>query len=408
MLTFSRQWRHLWLLCALMTGACAAPGGEANAASSAEASLAGGLSGERGAGQVERLAVTSPLPITSDGLLDTSGGPVRIIEVPSVGHQADIVVTPKGWLALSVDFGGRTLEGARSALYRAEDGVHWDQVPLQATGTLLLSDLAYGAGRYVMVGRHDGAPVLWTSSDGDRFTETTQPFDSATSYKDVMYLGDRFIAFGFRNLGWSLDGKHWSGGSTGLVQLFGAAFGAGRFVLTGSGPVLVSTDGEIFAEHEPDCGLPDVCVTDPSQVMHPVLVSPLVYAEGAFHLGRLRSADGETWSVAGPIAADGYVDEQFMSSGATLFRRALRRGRTDLPGGAELPACPLVATRGSRSRTPAPGLYSRLQHRQRLPHLDRHRPLRGTGSTAVPVGRVSAAGVPGTVGWVGVGGSNAA
>ena len=246
-----------------------------------------------------------PMPTRDDGSLDVSGGPVRVVEVPAVGWQPTIVHTPNGYFALSVDWGGRTLEGARSALYRSQDGVHWTLVPLGAAGNPLLGDLAYGAGHFVMTGRNEGTPVLWHSTDGELWQETAQGVDSSVSFQNVVYLGDRFIAFGFRNVGVSTDGQHFSRTTVDLVQLFGAAYGDGRYLLTGSGPTLLSTDGETWEAHDVDCALPNVCVSDPDGVAHQTLTAPLFYGADAFHYGQLQSQDGTRWSVSeqGPVEA---------------------------------------------------------------------------------------------------------
>ena len=251
-----------------------------------------------------------PEPPLRDGQLDTSGGAWRIIEAPNNGGQ--LVRTPDGWLALtSRTFGGKLQTAAESILYRSSDGVTWDAIPLEGE-RLELQSLAYGNGRYVMFGRHEGTPVVWSSSDATTWTEAPQPLDSAQALGSVTFVGGRFFAFGFGVLGVSDDGSDWQLVQMDVVQAFGIAHGNGRFVVVGSGPVITSEDGLHWQSQSVDCSLPDVCITDPSGGVHPAILSPVMFAEDAFFAGRLSSPDGSTWSVASAAAPSTYLSGQFL------------------------------------------------------------------------------------------------
>lgn len=303
-----------WLCWLALLGACDSLGDDDAPAGTTEDGGAGrnggGLSGN-GAGD-SGLPDDAKLPLAGDRI-DTSGGAWRIVEAPASGES--LVRTPDGWLALvsRSNNSGKVTLSADNSLYRSADGVVWDAIPLEASGLLTLNALAYGNGRYVMVGRHDGMPVLWTSSDGERWKETPQEMDSSMAWGGVRFVGGRFFATGFRVLGVSEDGERWQRMEIGVFQVFGIAHGNGRFMITGSGGVITSADGLSWQNHPVDCSLPDVCVTDPSGGVHPTLTSPVYFAEGAFFAGRLSSKDGTAWKIASEHPVTGHSSGQFLS-----------------------------------------------------------------------------------------------
>lgn len=238
---------------------------------------------------------------------DVSGGAWRLIEVPAASNQPEIVHTPHGWFALSSRSIGdvRAPSGHETALYRSLDGVHWARVPLDPGSTELhLVGLAYGGGRYVLVGeRYGSKPVTWTSVDGARWTEVRSP----GSYEDVLraveHAGSHFFSYRWRSLQVSETGEAWRAIPTRLVQFESVTHGNGRYVVAGSGPLLTSEDGSSWQEVALDCALPGACITDPSGGVSQGHHSNVIFAEGAFYTDELKSTDGIHWEAhVGPSA----------------------------------------------------------------------------------------------------------
>lgn len=123
--------------------------------------------------QLERALVTPEAPAE---LPDPNGGAWRLIEVPALGAIPVVIPTPSGWLSLSRRSlgSGKVVEGNESALYHSTDGVHWRLVPIAGDDDLLLRGVAYGNGRYVIVGGRGSSGlsgVVLTSSDGEHWDE---------------------------------------------------------------------------------------------------------------------------------------------------------------------------------------------------------------------------------------------
>jgi hypothetical protein len=270
------------------------------------------------------------LPVTSDGRLDQSGGAWRMIDVPAAGNAPRIVRTPEGWLALSGrSCCGKATISSESVLYRSRDGVAWDRIALEGD-RLELSSLAYGNGHYVMVGRSKSAGVVWTSDDGVNWSESPQDLDYTNVWGRVAFVGGRFIAFGFRVLGVSDDGRSWHKVTVDLIQMMGIAHGNGRFLMAGSGPVITSEDGLHWQSQPLDCSLPNTCISDPSGISHQALLASVVFAEGRFFAGRLSSTNGVAWTVASELAPSAYAAGHFLSLAGYELSTWIAGGSPDL------------------------------------------------------------------------------
>ncbi len=99
------------------------------------------------------------------------------------------------------------------------------------TGSDLLS-VAFGAGRYVAVGR---AGTILTSTDGS--TWTAQPSIPPLGFNRIVWNGSLFLAAGFGgNVFTSPDGLAWTQRVfPGPITLIGIAYGHGKWVVTGAG-----------------------------------------------------------------------------------------------------------------------------------------------------------------------------
>ncbi|MDD9942951.1 MAG: hypothetical protein OXU20_18060 [Myxococcales bacterium] len=242
--------------------------------------------------------VEPALPRTQDGAIDSSGGPLRVVEVPSLSGKPSIVSTPNGYFALSrhTFSSGKATLGYTSALYHAVDGVHWRRVPLADSSDLELTDLAYGNGRWIMVGRHRGGDHVYRHShNGLDWTERVQGLVPPFAYRRLAFVAGRFFGLGSGQLGVSENGERWAHVPIALVQPMAIAHGNGRYVLMGSGPVEVSEDGLAWSAHELPCDLPGACVSDPDGGIHQGHQSHLLFVEGRFFTDQLTSVDGLTW-----------------------------------------------------------------------------------------------------------------
>ncbi len=252
------------------------------------------------------------------GLADTSGAAWRLIEVPAAANAPVLVNTPSGWLALSRRAQGdaKAPSAWQSVLYRSADGVHWESMPLDpGHDDLQLSGLAYGAGRYVMVGRRTGAAgVIWSSSDGEQWVESEQELDVVDLWNKVAFAGNRFFAFGFRYLGVSETGERWTSVPITTVQVQAVAYGNESYLLVGSGPMQISEDGLNWQEHELECALPGACISDPSGGIHQSIQYNALFAEGRFFTDQLSSVDGFSWEALPDRFPAAYVNGRFLGS----------------------------------------------------------------------------------------------
>jgi hypothetical protein len=265
--------------------------------------------------QFDAAVVTDPEAVAS---ADTSGGAWRVIEVPGATNLPSIVRTPSGWLALSSRFlgDGKAPSGIESVLYRSGDGVHWQSSsPLEpASNYLQMRALAYGAGRYVMVGVRRSAGIIWTSSDGESWSETSQSLNDPYAWSSVIFVKDRFFTFGFLQLGMSETGESWAALPTHLVQGGAGAYGNGRYLLLGNGPMQISEDGSAWQEHSLDCNLPGACITNPSGGVAQHVHYSAIFGEGRFFTEELSSVDGVIWEAQPGLFPAAYIGGRFLGS----------------------------------------------------------------------------------------------
>ena len=271
----------------------------------------------------EQLAAAVVTPPDTIDRADTTGGAWRVIEVPAATNSPNVVHTPSGWMSLSSRFLGpdaKVIEGVESALYRSTDGVHWQLLPLGPGGkNLRLQGLAFGAGRYVMVGeRLGGEGVVWTSSDGEHWTESLQSLSSPFAWNTVTFVKDRFFAFGVGQLASSPTGERWTALPTHIVQHGAGAYGNGRYLLLGNGPPQISEDGAAWEEHPIDCTLPRGCITNPSGGVGQTVHYSALFAEGRFFTEELSSLDGVTWQAEPDLSPGLYIDGHFLGSSNLL------------------------------------------------------------------------------------------
>jgi hypothetical protein len=243
--------------------------------------------------QFDAASASADLPV--DGP-DLNGAAWRVIEVPSAGSTY-LERTPAGWLALSSRAPYPKTPYYESALYRSADGVHWQLIPLGQEGeNLLLGSLAYGSGRYVIFGQHDGDHVIWTSPDAEHWTEQPQTGEFRYQWGQVAHAGSLFFGLGSTVLGVSETGESWDSVPLDNAAPMAVAYGNGRYVLVGNGPRLFSEDGRTWQRG----------------VAENIVWPSVLYADDRFYMEQQSSPDGITWDALperNPIA---YVSGHFL------------------------------------------------------------------------------------------------
>lgn len=224
------------------------------------------------------------------------------LPVPQFSEQA-IARTPDGWLLVSSAY-----------VYRSSDGVRWTRVHLP-NDEGRLTGVAYGGGRYVIVGRSSNTGYLiWVSADGE--TWQAPPVTEGIGIDGVQFVEDRFIAWG-AHIWSSQDAESWvQQRREDFYTGAGAAFGAGRYLLVGTGTPQISQDGLSWSSAPIDCSLPTACVVDVDEGNPYHRFQNVVFAEGHFHVARLRSPDGQNWEEStGPSTGLGptsYLSGRFV------------------------------------------------------------------------------------------------
>jgi hypothetical protein len=266
-------------------------------------------------------ASRSAPPLTAQDL----SKPWTLLYVPHGSGVERVLETPHGFQALSREFvgDGKAPSGVNSYLYQSSDGVRWRLIHLERRREVFgLRGIAYGTGRWVMVGSGFGRNEIWSSRDASTWQKTS--FDLARGdLADVVFAGERFFAFSTDQVHLtSTDGESWTELFLPILQPNGVAYGNGRYVVGGVGPILWSDDGLRWTGRAPDCRLPNACVTDPSGGVHPGPFSKLVFAD-RFYVDQLVSEDGSSWQAHSQPIAEVYA-------GGYLLGRATARARMGL------------------------------------------------------------------------------
>jgi hypothetical protein len=251
---------------------------------------------------------------------EPSGGPLSgddlqrpwlQLYVPHALEAAHVARGAAGFLAVSREMlGGKAILAVNNYLYRSDDGVRWQRLPLeQAPGEFFgFRGLAYGNGRYVMARSWGGRNELWTSSDGQQWSRQTFQLE-ASQIAHVTFVQGRFFALTtWKEVFTSEDGGTWTIANLGTtVQPDALTYGHGRFLVVGSGPMQLSFDGLSWRPVSLDCALPGACITDPSGGVGQAHHFHAVFAADRFYVDQLTSGDGMVWQLHGELVPTDYV-----------------------------------------------------------------------------------------------------
>ena len=228
----------------------------------------------------------------------------RRLALPGSGLElVGITRTPGGWHLFSST-------GSENYAYRSSDGVRWTRVQLP-DDRARLTGIAYGGGRYVIVGHTQGAGhLIWVSTDGE--TWQAPPVTQGFGLDGVQFVEGRFFSWGL-DIWSSQDAESWVRSRREDIYFPAqVAFGAGRYLLVGVGVPQLSSDGVSWSSAPIDCSLPSACISDVDEGTPFNQFRNVLFAEGHFYLSRLRSPDGQTWEeVAGP-APTSYLSGRFV------------------------------------------------------------------------------------------------
>jgi hypothetical protein len=164
-----------------------------------------------------------------------------------------------------------------------------------------------------------GGSVLFTSSDGQTWTEQSVAVDAPSGLQAVVYSGERFFALStHRTLLSSADGERWASiDLVGTVMPTDVTFGEDRYLLVGSGAPQLSSDGVVWRSAPMDCSLPGACIQDPSGNILQSIHYRAVFAEGRYYIDQASSDDGQTWQMLPELYPQAYVGGYLLGNRGT-------------------------------------------------------------------------------------------
>lgn len=110
------------------------------------------------------------------------------------------------------EINGRLYSPGNNGITSTANGTTWEfvQITEGATNYTEFTDVAYGAGRYVLSGRSSGQGVIYTSTNGTDWTAVYTPADQIQMVYSVEFADGKFLATGNAGLLMSSsDGLNW-------------------------------------------------------------------------------------------------------------------------------------------------------------------------------------------------------
>lgn len=274
---------------------------------------------------------------TTNSLSDIAYGNNQFVAVARAWDGADVLTSPDGLIWTNRPSGARSPLGGNplsaiaygndlfvahvagyGPVLTSRDGVTWTTHTWQGRE---VSKITYGNGLFVAVGNGGLflGSAIETSPDG--ITWTNRISGTADGLSAVAYGNNQYVAVGW-NILTSPDGVVWADRGSQGQNLFGLAYGQGRFMAVGAGPtfaaILTSADGIAWTSHAAGTiqSLSGLAYGNDQFVA----VGP---AEG-FPAGNgviMTSPDGSTWTRRDPgtgtacLAGIAYGNNQFVAVG---------------------------------------------------------------------------------------------
>lgn len=171
---------------------------------------------------------------------------------------------------------------------------------------LVLRDLAFGNGHLVLVGSYafnDGA--ILTSADGVEFAPLRFEGGTLSSFSQVVFGDNRFLAVSRGGSHSSVDGVVWQPLEfEGVFRPGQAAWGNGTYVVAG-GALQVSSNADHWQRVEFDCEVhTSACVMNPDGEWGSVAQN-VIFAAGLFHVRGMTSLDGLNWELNPGVFSSG-------------------------------------------------------------------------------------------------------
>jgi len=222
----------------------------------------------------------------------------RLAQTPSsTSFLADVTFGNGTFVAV----GNASSSGLVSALVlTSTDGLTWSSTPsgLSSTANHSLETVAYGAGRFVAMGRRaDNETDLITSTDGLAWAPVASSLFSREAVLDILFANGIFMAAGTR-IWTSADGLIWTKAAD-VRPVNALAFGNDLFVAAGgNGAIYSSFDGSSW-------------IQDPAETAH--TLNSVTYSAS---LGRFVAVGDSTIQFSGGVGAPEIsIDDVSMQEG---------------------------------------------------------------------------------------------
>lgn len=194
-------------------------------------------------------------------LTSTDGIDWEPADTPGDAWLGDVIRGGPGAIAV-----GKTLS-QEGALWTSPDGLAWTPVndpdgaiagsdaSIPDAPDAVINDVTVGGPGFIAVGGRGGAPAVWTSTDGLRWTPADAldgAFDEGVWIGSITVGGPGFVAVGAvagGNVWTSVDGTEWSRVPHDPAVFRGESYGSMSIVFAG-GPGLVAVGGESAAADE--------------------------------------------------------------------------------------------------------------------------------------------------------------
>lgn len=101
-------------------------------------------------------------------------------------------------------------------IYYSNDGINWIYIPIDTSLNIKLTDITYGEGKYIAVGKSYSRPYYsFISDDGINWESFSMSGFSVANYVTIKYINEKYVVVNDEgstsdyNLGYSINGVNW-------------------------------------------------------------------------------------------------------------------------------------------------------------------------------------------------------